>query len=88
MEQPSQIQSALGVAADRAADGSRRAAFTAETAQTGSAKVEAMVARMGQIQSPVQQSASKVQAIGQRSEQIAAIINTIGDIATSLAGSN
>ncbi len=61
-----------------AADGARRAS---ETAQNGAAVVEKTVAVMGQIAAKVQESSKTVESLGERSDQIGAIIGTIEDIA-------
>jgi len=61
-----------------AAEGAQRAAHSA---QNGAQVVEATISVMGQIASKVQESAKTVESLGQRSDQIGAIIGTIEDIA-------
>ena len=61
-----------------AADGARRAS---QTAQNGVEVVEKTVSVMGQIAAKVQESAKTVESLGERSDQIGAIIGTIEDIA-------
>jgi methyl-accepting chemotaxis protein len=61
-----------------AADGARRAAATA---QSGAGVVENTVAVMGQIAAKVQETSKTVETLGERSDQIGAIIGTIEDIA-------
>ncbi|WP_224984252.1 methyl-accepting chemotaxis protein [Geomonas agri] len=61
-----------------AAEGAHNAAVAA---QTGAAVVEKTVTVMAQIAAKVQESARTVESLGQRSDQIGAIIGTIEDIA-------
>ncbi len=61
-----------------AAEGAQRAAHSA---QNGAQVVEATISVMGQIASKVQESAKTVESLGERSDQIGAIIGTIEDIA-------
>ena len=61
-----------------AAEGAQRASLSA---QNGAEVVEKTVAVMGQIAEKVQESAKTVESLGQRSDQIGAIIGTIEDIA-------
>lgn len=61
-----------------AAEGAQRAS---QTASNGAEVVEKTVAVMGQIAAKVQESARTVESLGQRSDQIGAIIGTIEDIA-------
>lgn len=61
-----------------AAEGARHAS---EFAQKGSEVVEKTVAVMGQIAEKVQESARTVESLGERGDQIGAIIGTIEDIA-------
>ncbi|MDD2853641.1 MAG: methyl-accepting chemotaxis protein [Desulfuromonadaceae bacterium] len=61
-----------------AAEGAQRAS---ESAQNGAHVVERTVVVMGQIAEKVQESAKTVESLGQRSDQIGAIIGTIEDIA-------
>ncbi|WP_129124899.1 methyl-accepting chemotaxis protein [Geomonas oryzae] len=61
-----------------AAEGAQRAA---QSASDGAAVVDRTVAVMGQIADKVQESARTVSSLGERSDQIGAIIGTIEDIA-------
>ena len=61
-----------------AAEGAQRAS---QTAQNGSQVVEKTVRVMGQIAEKVKESARTVESLGERSDQIGAIIGTIEDIA-------
>ncbi|MDA8428662.1 MAG: methyl-accepting chemotaxis protein [Geobacteraceae bacterium] len=61
-----------------AAEGAQRAS---QTATDGAAVVERTVVVMGQIAEKVQESAKTVESLGERSDQIGAIIGTIEDIA-------
>jgi methyl-accepting chemotaxis protein len=61
-----------------AAEGAQRAS---QAANDGAEVVERTVAVMGQIAAKVQESARTVESLGERSDQIGAIIGTIEDIA-------
>jgi len=61
-----------------AAEGAQRAS---QSAGNGAVVVERTVAVMGQIAAKVQESAKTVESLGDRSDQIGAIIGTIEDIA-------
>lgn len=61
-----------------AAEGAQRAS---QAASDGASVVERTVAVMGQIAAKVQESAKTVESLGERSDQIGAIIGTIEDIA-------
>jgi len=61
-----------------AAEGAQRAS---QSATNGAGVVERTVAVMGQIAEKVQESAKTVESLGERSDQIGAIIGTIEDIA-------
>ena len=61
-----------------AAEGAQRAS---QAASDGATVVERTVAVMGQIAEKVQESAKTVESLGERSDQIGAIIGTIEDIA-------
>ena len=61
-----------------AAEGAQRAS---QAAQNGASVVDKTVAVMGQIAEKVQESAKTVESLGERSDQIGAIIGTIEDIA-------
>jgi methyl-accepting chemotaxis protein len=65
--------------ANRVTQGSERAA---EAAREGAQKVEATIAGIRTIRSKVAQSTEKVSEMGQRSEQIGLIVETIEDIAS------
>jgi methyl-accepting chemotaxis protein len=61
-----------------AAEGAKQASYAASD---GAAVVEKTVTVMGQIAAKVQESAKTVESLGERSDQIGAIIGTIEDIA-------
>lgn len=61
-----------------AAEGAQRAS---QSANNGAAVVESTIAVMGQIADKVQESAKTVESLGERSDQIGAIIGTIEEIA-------
>lgn len=61
-----------------AAEGAQRAS---RAASDGAAVVERTVSAMGQIATKVQESAKTIESLGERSDQIGAIIGTIEDIA-------
>jgi len=68
----------------------REAAQAVEVTQTSSLKVEETIAGMQRIQSQVNLSTQKVHEMGERSQEIGLIVETIGDIAsqTNLLASN
>jgi len=61
-----------------AAEGAQRAS---QSASNGAAVVESTITVMGQIADKVQESARTVESLGERSDQIGAIIGTIEEIA-------
>lgn len=60
---------------------SEGAQLASQTAQNGAAVVESTIVVMSQIAAKVQESAKTVERLGERSDQIGAIIGTIEDIA-------
>jgi methyl-accepting chemotaxis protein len=77
-----QISQAIEQVARSAQSGAQSAAQAAATAQTGVKTVEETVRGMAAIQAKVGLSAEKVKEMGQRSQQIGAIVETIDDIAS------
>ncbi|MBU5635860.1 methyl-accepting chemotaxis protein [Geomonas sp. Red69] len=77
-EQMSATSSDIARNCQMAAEGAKRAA---QTAQNGAEVVQGTVTVMGQIAAKVQESSRTVESLGQRSDQIGAIIGTIEDIA-------
>ncbi len=77
-----QITAAIEQAAASAQAGAKAAAEAAATAQTGAQTVQATVQGMETIKSKVDLSAQKIKEMGQRSQQIGAIVETIDDIAS------
>ncbi|QWV97624.1 methyl-accepting chemotaxis protein [Geomonas nitrogeniifigens] len=77
-EEMSATSSEIASNSQLAAQGAHNAA---EAAQSGAAVVENTVTVMAQIAAKVQESARTVESLGQRSDQIEAIIGTIEDIA-------
>ena len=77
-EEMSATSSDIAQNCQMAAEGAQRAS---QTASNGAEVVERTVAVMGQIAAKVQESAKTVESLGQRSDQIGAIIGTIEDIA-------
>ncbi|MBU5635316.1 methyl-accepting chemotaxis protein [Geomonas sp. Red69] len=77
-EEMSATSSEIASNSQLAAQGAHNAA---EAAQAGAAVVENTVTVMAQIAAKVQESARTVESLGQRSDQIEAIIGTIEDIA-------
>ncbi len=78
----SQITGSVGQVAGNAQAVSQEAANAAGAARKGSQTVEETIAGMQQIKAKVGVSAQKVQEMGQRSDQIGAIVETIEDIAS------
>jgi methyl-accepting chemotaxis protein len=76
------INRAIEQVAGNARTVTERAANASEAARSGSHTVELTLEGMANIRSKVGLSAVKVQEMGQRSEQIGAIVETIGDIAS------
>jgi len=77
-----QITAAIQQVAANAQAGANGAAEAAQTARLGAATVEASVQGMEGIRAKVGLSAQKVREMGQRSDQIGAIVETIDDIAS------
>ena len=77
-----QITQAVGQVAGNAQAVTRESANAAEAARKGSQTVEETIEGMQQIKVRVGVSAQKVQEMGQRSDQIGAIVETIEDIAS------
>ncbi len=77
-----QMSAAIQQVVVNAQAGAKGAAEAAQTAQQGVITVEATVKGMNAIKARVGQSAQKVLEMGQRSDQIGAIIETIDDIAS------
>jgi len=77
-EEMSATSSDIAQNCQMAAEGAQRAT---QSAQNGALVVEKTVAVMGQIAAKVQESAKTVESLGERSDQIGAIIGTIEDIA-------
>ncbi len=81
-EMTAQISTAVQQVAANAQAGAKGAAEEAESARDGAQKVDATVAGMESIREKVGLSAEKVQEMGQRPEEIGAIVETIDDIAS------
>ena len=77
-----EITSAVAQVASNAQAGAQGAAQAAEAARSGTQTVTETVHGMNSIKTKVGLSAGKVQELGQRSGQIGAIVETIGDIAS------
>ena len=77
-----QMSAAINQVVASAQAGAKGAAEAAQTARQGAATVEATVQGMAAIKAKVGLSAQKVQEMGQRSQQIGVIIETIDDIAS------
>jgi methyl-accepting chemotaxis protein len=77
-----QITHTVGQVAGNAQAVTRESANAAEAARKGSQTVEETIEGMQQIKVRVGVSAQKVQEMGQRSDQIGAIVETIEDIAS------
>lgn len=75
------ISRAVQQVAANAQAGVEGASRAAQTARRGAARVETTIQGMQEIKSQVTQSAQKVQGMGQHSEQIGLIVETIHDIA-------
>jgi len=78
----SQISSAIQQVAAIAEASAAGASDAADTARSGADTVEETIRGMERIKTRVGLSAEKVQEMGRRSEQIGAIVETIGDIAS------
>lgn len=77
-----QISQTIEQVAHSAQAGAQAAAQAAATAQTGAKTVEQTIQGMAAIKAKVGLSAEKVKDMGQRSQQIGAIVETIDDIAS------
>ena len=77
-EEMSATSADIALNCQMAAEGARRAS---QTAQNGAEVVEKTVTAMGQIAVKVQETAKTVESLGERSDQIGAIVGTIEDIA-------
>ncbi|WP_224959934.1 methyl-accepting chemotaxis protein [Geomonas subterranea] len=77
-EQMSATSSDIARNCQMASEGAKRAS---QTAQAGAEVVQATVTVMGQIAAKVQETSQTVESLGERSDQIGAIIGTIEDIA-------
>ncbi len=78
----SQITAAIGQVAGNAEAVTKESLTAAEAARAGSRTVEETIKGMSTIRSKVGVSAGKVREMGQRSDQIGAIVETIDDIAS------
>lgn len=78
----SQITKAIQEVAVNALTGAKGAAQAADTVRSGAHTVQETIAGMQSIKAKVGLSATKVQEMGQRSDQIGAIVETIDDIAS------
>ncbi len=76
------ISNAIGMVAANAKSSAQGSAQAAQTARTGARTVEDTIKGIESIRDKVGLSAEKVKEMGQRSEQIGAIIETIDDIAS------
>lgn len=77
-----QIASAIQQVAANAEESARGAGQAAQVARGGAETVDATIKGMGAIKTKVDLSAEKVREMGQRSDQIGAIVETISDIAS------
>lgn len=77
-----QITSAIDMVANNAISSAKGASDAADTARSSAKTIEDTITGMEAIKSTVGLSAQKVQEMGQRSEQIGAIVETIDDIAS------
>ena len=77
-----QISQTIEQVAHSAQAGAQAGAQAAATAQTGAKTVEQTIQGMAAIKAKVGLSAEKVKEMGQRSQQIGAIVETIDDIAS------
>lgn len=78
----SQMSNAIQQVATNAQAGAKGAASAAETAKSGSVVVESNLEGMKLIKEKVDLSSTKVEEMGQRSNQIGMIVETIDDIAS------
>ncbi len=77
-----QISTAIEQVTATAQAGAEGSSQAAHTARTGAGTIEEAIKGMGAIKNKVNLSAQKVEEMGQRSEQIGAIVETIDDIAS------
>lgn len=77
-----QIASAIEEVSRNAQEGSLKSTEAAQAAHIGAQTVSETIQKMGSIQKKVSLSASKITEMGQRSEQIGTIIETIDDLAS------
>ena len=77
-----QLSQVIQQVADNARNGASGASQATQTARQGTETVTASIEGMGVIKAKVDLSTQKVQEMGNRSEQIGAIINTIEDLAS------
>jgi len=77
-----QIANAIQQVSSNAEAGTKGSALAAKVAREGAATVSATLTSMQNIQSKVNVSAQKVQEMGERSEQIGAIVEMIEEIAS------
>jgi methyl-accepting chemotaxis protein len=77
-----QITTDIGQVATNAQTSAKEASLAAETARSGAHTVQETILGMQSIKSKVGLSAEKVQEMGQRSDQIGAIVEIINDIAS------
>jgi methyl-accepting chemotaxis protein len=78
----SQITQAFARIAENTQTNAEASAETAHTARAGAQTVSETIENMQRIQAQVQQSALKVKEMGNRSQQIGVIVETIDDIAS------
>jgi methyl-accepting chemotaxis protein len=77
-----QMTSTMQQVSSRAQAQAKNAAEAVQTTRTSAKTVEETIGGMGRIKAKVDLSADKVQEMGQRSEQIGTIVETIDDIAS------
>jgi methyl-accepting chemotaxis protein len=77
-----ELSEAIQQVTNNAEEATKQAKNAAEVARDGSLKVEKTIAGMNNIKAKVGLSAEKVAEMGQRSQQIGAIVETIDDIAS------
>jgi methyl-accepting chemotaxis protein len=77
-----QISTGIQQVTANAQAGAAGSAQAAQTARVGAATIEETIQGMGAIKGKVRLSAEKVKEMGQRSEQIGVIVETIDDIAS------
>ena len=77
----SRISSAIQLVAANAQTSATKASQAAETARSGARTVQETIQGMQAIRAKVGLSAEKVEEMGKRSDEIGAIVETIGDIA-------